>query len=70
MCVSDSDLVCDKCRAKQDEIFSKLQHENPDYTVEDERKAREEWYRSLCESCRKILIEEGFIDPLFFWGER
>lgn len=59
MCTGAYDLVCDECRAKQDEIFGKLR-EKGDYTIDEETKAREEWFRSLCPECLQMLKEEGF----------
>lgn len=62
MCVSMYDLVCDKCRAKHDEIFGRLTAKG-DYTLEEETAARERWFRSLCEDCKKQMREEGFLPP-------
>ncbi|MGC8935627.1 MAG: hypothetical protein ACP5LN_10750 [Thermoproteota archaeon] len=56
MCTPEYDLVCDKCRKKFDRIFSvEIKSE------EQERKLLTKWIKSLCKSCRKMLIEEGYI---------
>jgi predicted Fe-S protein YdhL (DUF1289 family) len=56
MCLSEYDLVCERCRRKFDRIFSvKIE------SAEQERKLLAKWLKSLCKGCRRILIEEGFI---------
>lgn len=55
------DLVCDKCRAKHDEIFKPL-IDKGDYTIEEETEARNKWFESLCSECRADLKEEGYIN--------
>jgi type VI protein secretion system component VasA len=57
MCVSEYDLVCDRCRQRFDEIFSVEAK-----SVEEEREQYQRWLNSLCDGCRTMLREEGFIE--------
>jgi len=64
MCVSEYDLVCDDCRRKHDEIFNVEAKD-----LQDEEKKFQEWIKSLCPACRKLLEEEGFV-PYKQFGEK
>ncbi|MEM2087938.1 MAG: hypothetical protein QXF52_04605 [Thermoproteota archaeon] len=56
MCSSEYDLVCEECRKKFDRIFSvKIE------SAEQERRLLAKWLKSLCEDCKRLLKDEGFI---------
>jgi len=61
MCLSAYDLVCDECRNSHDAIFNPLT-EKGDYSEQEETEAREKWYKSLCDACKAMLVEEGYIE--------
>ena len=56
LCLSEYELVCDKCRKKCEEIFSKEPKD-----AEEEKRMYRKWIESLCEDCKRILRDEGFI---------
>jgi hypothetical protein len=56
MCLSEYDLVCERCRRKFDRIFS-VKVEN----AQQERELLTKWLRSLCKDCRQLLKDEGFV---------
>jgi hypothetical protein len=56
MCGTLYDLVCERCRARFDEIFSV-----PYETEEQERELFAKWLGSLCKDCKQLLVEEGFL---------
>ena len=56
-CLSEYDLVCDRCRRKFDDIFAK-----PMRTVEEEREALTAWLKTLCKDCRSMLKNEGCME--------
>jgi|GEM_PF-3666068 len=56
VCSSEYDLVCKDCRRRFDRIFSvKIE------SVEQERRLLAKWLKSLCNDCKRLLKEEGFI---------
>jgi hypothetical protein len=56
MCSLEYDLVCKECRRRFDRIFSvKIK------SAEQERRLLVKWLKSLCNDCKKLLKEEGFI---------
>jgi hypothetical protein len=56
MCLSEYDLVCERCRRRFDRIFSvKVE------TAQQGRELLTKWLRSLCKNCRQLLKEEGFV---------
>ncbi|MBO3755033.1 MAG: hypothetical protein FGF53_09210 [Candidatus Brockarchaeota archaeon] len=56
MCSSAYDLVCEECRKKFDRIFS-VRIES----AEQERVLLAKWLKLLCEDCKRLLKDEGFI---------
>jgi hypothetical protein len=46
--------VCEECRRKFDRIFSVK-------SAKQERELMAKWLKSLCNNCKKLLKEEGFI---------
>ena len=56
MCASKYDLMCEECRKKFDGIFSvKIE------SAEQERMLLVKWLKSLCEDCKRLLKDEGFM---------
>ena len=62
MCVGLTELICDKCRDKQDDDFEPIR-DLRDTKLHEKVYAR--WLRDLCEGCHQVACLEGYLEA---WG--